>query len=183
MRQRKVQCVLPVGIYHAGCTSLYFCWYYIAYLVLDFYIVCCDRHWFLFTCSLFRCRGWNDFRACNINTKCSIFATCLYTRYISTLVLGGKPATTEVVTRKLERLLSGKLEDSNNMPATMSCVRYVWFLCKSDLELQILVRLPSPISFLQIESGFLCETGSVDGDRSFVCLLVRVTQQYSSTRD
>ena len=33
------------------------------------------------------------------------------------------------------------------------------FLCGSDLELQILVRSPKQISFVQIETGFLCEIG------------------------
>ena len=52
-----------------------------------------------------------------------------------------------------------------------------WFLCEFDLEeLQILVRSQKQISFVQIETSFLCEIGCGDGAR-VICLSAHVMQQ------
>ena len=60
-----------------------------------------------------------------------------------------------------------------------------WFLCESDSELQIVVRSQKQISFVQIDTGFLCENGCGDGIIDYVvytctgviCLFARVIQQ------
>ena len=81
-------------------------------------------------------------------------------------------------TEKKWKMITESLLELESKTSNLHCLG--WFLCESDSKLHILVRSQKKKSFVQVETGFLCEIGRRDGNRAICCWFALVTlQQFS----